>query len=50
MKIENDRIIECTENELRKVWIEMWSEIFSYDDFKIIFMRSGAKIIQDKEG
>lgn len=49
MKIENDKIVECTESELFIVWLKNWSQIFDFYSYKEQVKNLGTKIIKESE-
>lgn len=46
MKIENNKIIECTDNELYHYWLTRgWDDIYTYPTYKRKCIELGTKII-----
>ena len=47
MKVENGIIVECTENELFKYYLEQeWDNIYSFPDYMNRCINAGTKIIE----
>ena len=44
MVIEKGKIVECTNDELYKYWLQVWSNILPYNEYK---ERIGMKVIED---
>ena len=44
MKIKNGKIIEATELELYKYWLDRWSDIYSFDQFMYMMKDKGVII------
>ena len=50
MKIDkNNKIIECTEDELFMFWLTRWSEFTDYYSFKNTCKQLGTKVIEPNE-
>lgn len=49
MKIENGKIIECTEAELFIFWLKRWSDMFDYYTYKEQCQKNGTKIIKESD-
>lgn len=47
MKIENGKIVECTDLELYNYWLKRWSDIYSYPDYKSRVIELGTKVVED---
>lgn len=47
MKVENNKIIECTESELFIFWLKRWSDVFDFYSYKEQCKKNGVKIIKD---
>ena len=47
MKVKNHKIIEATEIELYKLWIERWSDLLAFDEFIRKLKDKGVKIIEE---
>ena len=44
MKIENNKIIECTENELYNYWLKNWSDLIDYGVYRRNCIANGTRI------
>ena len=44
MKIENGKIISCTNIELYGYWLNQWSDIYSYTEYKDRMLELGVEI------
>lgn len=44
MKIENDKIVEATEDELYTYWLRTWSDFMPYTEYRTGCISSGIKI------
>ena len=47
MRIENNKIVEATKNELHSYWLDQWSDLMSFDEYLTKMKYSGV-IIHDK--
>lgn len=47
MRIENNKIVEATKNELHSYWLNQWSDLMSFDEYMTKMKYSGV-IIHDK--
>ena len=45
MKIENNKIVECTEMELYEFWLDHWSHLLDFITYKRRCINNGVKII-----
>lgn len=46
MKIDNGKIVEATENELYKVYLDRgMDDIFSFTEYKVMMQGAGCKIV-----
>ena len=49
MKIENDKIVEATENELFEYYLDRgYDDVMMFSDFLCSMRKAGVKIIADK--
>ena len=44
MRIENNKIVEATRNELHSYWLKQWSDLMSFDEYVTKMQYSGVKI------
>lgn len=49
MKIENNKIVECTESELYIFWLKNWSQMFDFYSYKDQVEKLGTKIIKESD-
>jgi hypothetical protein len=49
MKIENDKIVECTESELFIFWLKNWSQMIDFYSYKRQVQERGTKIIKEND-
>ena len=47
MRIENNKIVEATKNELHSYWLNQWSDLMSFNEYLTKMKYSGV-IIHDK--
>lgn len=47
MKIENGKIVECTDAELFDYWIERFDDVCPYESFKYACTANGVRIIEE---
>lgn len=45
MKIENNKIVEATEDELYVYWLEHWDNLYAFDEYLQRMKDLGVKII-----
>ena len=48
MKIENNKIVEATEEELYTYWLRAMSDLMPFDEYRWRMENIGVKIIEDK--
>lgn len=48
MKIENNIIIECTEDELWNYWYLYWSDLLDYDTYRRKCENNGTKVKENE--
>ena len=49
MKIVNNKIVECTKEELYRHWLNAgWDILYPFDEYKTKMINLGVKIIEDK--
>jgi len=44
MKVENNKIVECTESELFDYWLQHYDEIYTFEQFKLSCIKHGTHI------
>ena len=49
MKIENNKIVECTESELFIFWLKNWSQMVDFYSYKKQVEDLGTKIVKESE-
>jgi hypothetical protein len=49
MKIENDKIVECTESELFIFWLKNWSQMVDFYSYKKQVEDLGTKIVKESD-
>lgn len=50
MKLDkNNKIVECTEDELFMFWLNTWSNIIDYYSFKDRCKELGTKVVEPNE-
>lgn len=47
MVIEKGKIVECTDEELYKYWLQVWSNILPYNEYKERCKGIGMKVIEN---
>lgn len=45
MKVEDGKIVEATEDELYKHWLDNWDSLYSFDEYLRRMEDKGVKII-----
>ena len=48
MKIKNGKIVESTENELYSYWLDQWSDLMSFNDYKDKMINTGVTILKEE--
>ena len=46
VKIENDKIVEATEDELYDYWLTRWSELYSFSSYLKMMKDKGVQVIK----
>lgn len=46
---KNNKIVECTEDELYMFWLKRWSNLFDFYSYKKRCQELGTKIINDND-
>ena len=46
MIVENNKIIEATEDEMYTYWLKRWSDVISFTDYIRKVEKNGTKIIR----
>lgn len=49
MLIEDGKIVQISEDELFKYWLECWSDIYPYDEYRRKLIEKGVKITNEEK-
>lgn len=48
MTVENGKIVKCTDQELYKYWLDMWADMYDYEEYKRRVIAKGTEVVDER--